>query len=181
MRRAPPGAGLAQTVKVWDPFVRVFHWALVACFLGAYLLSEERASWHQILGYAALGLVMTRVVWGFIGSRYARFSSFVPSPPKLVGYVKDMLMWREARSLGHNPLGAVMILTLLLAIIAIGTTGWMMSLDRYFGIAWVENVHKNVVNLTLALAGLHVAGVIFSSLRHKENLVRAMFTGRKQK
>ncbi|MEO6352241.1 MAG: cytochrome b/b6 domain-containing protein [Burkholderiaceae bacterium] len=174
-------AGMAQTVKVWDPFVRVFHWSLVASFLGAYLLGDESAAWHQNLGYAALGLVAARILWGFVGSRYARFSSFVPSAPKLANYVKDVLARREARSLGHNPLGGVMILALLLAVATIGTTGWMMSLDSFFGIEWVEDLHKSVANLTLALVGLHVAGVIFSSVRHQENLVKAMITGRKQK
>ncbi len=181
MDRAVNGAGMAQTVQVWDPFVRLFHWSLVTCFLGAYLLSEDSASWHQTLGYAALGLVTARILWGFVGSRHARFSNFVPSAPKLARYVKDVLARREARSLGHNPLGGAMILALLLAVATIGTTGWMMSLDSFFGTEWVEDVHKLVANLTLALVGLHVAGVIFSSLRHKENLVRAMITGRKQK
>ncbi|MEO8599085.1 MAG: cytochrome b/b6 domain-containing protein, partial [bacterium] len=170
----------AQTVKVWDPLVRVFHWSLVTCFFGAYLLSDENATWHQYLGYAALGLVTTRILWGFVGSKYARFSSFVPSAPKLLNYVKDVLAQREARSLGHNPLGGMMILALLLAVATIGITGWMMSLDKFFGIEWVENLHVTVANLTLALVGLHVAGVIFSSLRHKENLVRAMINGRKR-
>jgi len=181
MNHTANGAGMAQTVKVWDPFVRAFHWSLVTCFLGAYLLGDESASWHQNLGYAALGLVTARILWGFVGSRYARFSSFVPSARKLVSYVQDVLARREARSLGHNPLGGVMILVLLLAVVIIGATGWMMSLDQFFGVEWVEDTHKIVANLTLALVGLHVAGVIFSSLRHKENLVRAMVTGRKQK
>lgn len=181
MDSAVNGAGLAQTVKVWDPFVRIFHWSLVTCFLGAYLLSEQNASWHQTLGYAALGLVTARILWGFVGSRHARFSGFVPSAPKLASYLKDVLARREARSLGHNPLGGAMIVALLLAVVTIGTTGWMMSLDRYFGIEWVEDLHQTVANLTLALVGLHVAGVIFSSMRHKENLVRAMITGRKRK
>lgn len=181
MNHTANGVGMAQTVKVWDPFVRVFHWSLVTCFLGAYLLGDESASWHRNLGYAALALVTARILWGFVGSRYARFSSFVPSPRKLVNYVKDVLARREARSLGHNPLGGAMILALLLAVVTIGTTGWMMSLDSFFGVEWVEDTHKIVANLTLALVGLHIAGVIFSSLRHKENLVRAMITGRKQK
>lgn len=181
MHSAINGAGMAQTVKVWDPFVRVFHWSLVTCFLVAYLLSEDSATWHQNLGYAALGLVTARILWGFVGSRYARFSGFVPSAPKLASYVKDVLARREVRCLGHNPMGGVMILALLLAVATIGITGWMMSLDQFFGTEWVEVLHKTVANLALALAGLHVAGVIFSSLRHKENLVKAMITGRKQK
>lgn len=169
------------TIKVWDPFVRIFHWSLVICFFGAYLLSEENQDWHQTMGYIALGLVSSRIVWGLIGTRYARFSSFVPSPSRLLAYVKALVSKREERSLGHNPLGGLMIIALLLAIITIGTTGWMMTLDAYWGVEWVEEVHEVAANLTLGLVALHVAGVIFSSVRHKENLVKAMFTGRKMK
>ena len=174
------GAGSAPTIKVWDPFVRLFHWSLVLSFFGAYLLSEDNVTWHENFGYAALGLVSARIVWGFIGSRYARFSGFVPSAPTLVAYLKDLWTRREARSLGHNPLGGVMIIALLLCVISIGVTGWMMTLNQFFGIEWVEGVHETMANLTLGLVGLHVAGVLFSSLRHKENLVRAMITGRKK-
>jgi cytochrome b len=170
----------SRTIRIWDPLVRLFHWSLVISFFGAYLLGEDGGLLHQALGYAALGLVAFRMVWGLIGSRYARFSEFIPSPARLNGYVRDVLARKEARYLGHNPAGAVMIVALLLAVIGTGATGWLMTTDAYWQSEWVEEIHEALAGGTLALVGLHVAGVIFSSLRHRENLVRAMISGRKR-
>jgi cytochrome b len=170
----------SRTIRIWDPLVRLFHWSLVISFFGAYLLGEDGGRLHQALGYAALGLVAFRSVWGLIGSRYARFSEFIPSPARLSGYVRDVLARKEARYLGHNPAGAVMIVALLLAVIGTGATGWLMTTDAYWQSEWVEEIHEALAGGTLALVGLHVAGVIFSSLRHRENLVRAMISGRKR-
>ena len=169
-----------KTVRVWDPLVRIFHWSLVLAFSGAYLLGDDGGQLHQALGYAVLGLVGFRLVWGLIGSRHARFAGFVPSTRELAGYLKDLVAHREARYLGHNPAGAVMIVALLLALIGTGTTGWLLTTDIFWGSEWMEEVHEALANGTLLLVGLHVAGVIFSSLRQRENLVRAMFTGRKR-
>ncbi|MGB7481849.1 MAG: cytochrome b/b6 domain-containing protein [Burkholderiaceae bacterium] len=173
-------AAEAKTVRVWDPLVRIFHWSLVATFFGAYLLGDDGGQLHQALGYGVLGLVAFRLLWGVVGSRHARFASFVPSYRQLTGYLKDLVAGREAHYLGHNPAGAVMIVALLLALIGTGTTGWLMTTDAFWGSEVLEEVHEALANGTLLLVGLHVAGVIFSSLRQRENLVRAMFTGKKR-
>ena len=170
----------AKTVRVWDPLVRIFHWSLVAAFFGAYLLGDDGGSLHQALGYGVLGLVAFRLLWGVVGSRHARFVGFVPSPRRLIGYLKDLAARREARYLGHNPAGAVMIVALLLALIGTGASGWLLTTDAFWGSEALEEVHEALANGTLLLVGLHVAGVIFSSLRQRENLVRAMFTGKKR-
>lgn len=170
----------AATVVVWDPLVRIFHWALAFSFLAAYALGDDGGSVHQILGYAVLGLVAFRLPWGFVGGRHARFAGFVPGPARLVRYLKDVLAGREARYLGHNPAGGAMIVLLLVAITVTGVSGWLMVTDAFWGSEWLEEVHEALAGGTLALVGLHVAGVIFSSLRHRENLVRAMITGRKR-
>ncbi len=169
-----------QSVRVWDPLVRIFHWSLAASFFAAYLLGDDGGSWHQAFGYAALGLVAFRLLWGVAGPRNARFASFVPTPAGLFRYVKDVLAHREARFIGHNPAGAMMILALLACIVATGTTGWMMTTAAFFDAEWLEEIHEALAGGTLALVGLHVAGVIFSSIRHRENLALAMFTGRKR-
>jgi len=169
-----------ETVRVWDPLVRIFHWSLVVAFFSAYLLGDDGGQLHQALGYGVLGLVAFRLVWGVVGSRHARFAGFVPSYRQLVGYLKDLAARREARYLGHNPAGAVMIVALLLALIGTGTTGWLLTTDAFWGSEALEEVHEALANGTLLLVGLHVAGVIFSSLRQRENLVRAMLTGRKR-
>ncbi len=170
----------APTVRVWDPLVRIFHWSLVAAFFGAWFLGEDGGALHQALGYTVLGLVAFRLVWGVVGSRHARFADFVPTPRQLAGYVRDMLARREARHLGHNPAGAVMILALITLLAATGFTGWLQTTDAFWGSEMLEEVHGLLAHTTLVLVGLHVAGVVYSSLRHRENLVRAMVTGRKR-
>lgn len=170
---------MPATVKVWDPFVRIFHWSLVATFAVAWLAADEARKMHELAGYAAGALVACRIAWGLIGSRYARFTQFIRGPHKTLGYARDVLTGREVRYLGHNPLGAMMIVALLMAVGTVATTGWLQTTDMFWGIEWVEEIHEIAANLMLVLVGLHVAGVIFSSLRHRENLVRAMVTGRK--
>jgi cytochrome b len=165
-------------VKVWDIAVRLFHWSLVATVVATYLLTEQR-SLHRNLGYIVLALIGFRLIWGFIGTDHARFASFIPGPRRLVSYLRDIALRREARHLGHNPAGAAMIVALLLTLMAIGATGYMMGMDRYFGQEWVEDAHKLLVNGLIVLVFLHLAGVAVASLRHRENLVVAMVTGLK--
>ena len=168
------------SVLVWDPLVRVFHWSLVVAFFGAYLLGDDGGAVHQAFGFSAVGLVTLRLLWGFVGSPHARFSSFVPSKGVLLRYLKDVFAHKEARYVGHNPAGAAMIVALLAAIIATGTSGWLMTTDAFWGSESAETIHELAANATLLLVGLHIVGVAFSSLRHRENLVRAMMTGRKR-
>jgi cytochrome b len=167
-------------VRVWDLFVRVFHWSLVACFAGAYLATEGPRWLHEWLGYVALALVAARLVWGFVGSPHARFSDFVPTPSGLWRYVRSMLKGQEPRHLGHNPAAAVMILFLLFMVCAIGVSGWMMSLDAFWGNEWLEETHELLVHITIAAVAVHVLAAIYESWRHRENLVRAMVTGLKR-
>ncbi|MCW5771455.1 MAG: cytochrome b/b6 domain-containing protein [Rhodospirillaceae bacterium] len=168
-------------VRVWDPFVRVFHWSLLALFISAWLTGDELDSLHVAGGYAIAGLVTLRIVWGFAGRGHARFASFVRGPRRVALYLVDTLRGRAKRHLGHNPAGGAMIVALLLALA--GTTGSGIAMEAgWFGDAdWLEGVHEALANLTLVLAGVHVAGVVFASLQHRENLVRAMFTGRKRR
>jgi len=169
-----------ETVRVWDPLVRVFHWSLVLSFALAWISADEWDDLHIWAGYAAAALIAFRLVWGLVGSRYARFSQFVRSPRAVAAYLKDLLTGREARYLGHNPAGGAMILLLILSLSALCLTGWMQTLDAFWGEEWVEEVHEALANLLLVLVGLHLAGVALASLKHHENLVRAMVTGRKR-
>ncbi|WP_432283722.1 cytochrome b/b6 domain-containing protein [Aminobacter sp. BA135] len=170
---------MRATVKVWDPFVRVFHWGLVASFAVAWLTADELKDMHEFAGYLAGTIIAFRLVWGVVGTRYARFSQFVRGPGLTLDYARDVAGGREARYVGHNPLGALMIIGLLATMGTLAGTGWLQTTDMFWGVEWVEKTHEFLANLMLALVGLHVAGVVFSSLRHRENLVRAMMTGRK--
>ncbi len=167
------------TVRVWDPLVRLFHWILVISFTIAWLNTEDKAL-HKGAGYVVLALVAVRLIWGFVGSRHARFRDFVPRPKGLLAYLKSLWSGHPRRYLGHNPAGGAMIVLMLAMLILTGASGWLSTTDAFWGIAWVENLHAAAANLTVILVFAHVAGVVFSSLAHRENLVAAMITGRKR-
>lgn len=167
-------------VKVWDPLVRIFHWSLVAAFAIAWATGDELDRLHEIVGYVVVGLVGFRLVWGLIGSRHARFADFVRGPGTVSAYVRDIMRFRAKRYLGHNPAGGAMIIALLTMLAAICGTGIMMTMDAFWGVEWVEEVHEITVNITLGLILLHLLGVLFASIEHGENLVKSMFTGRKR-
>lgn len=173
---------MKQTIKVWDPLLRLFHWSLVISFAGAFLLGEDNGdgALHHLFGYIAAGLIAFRLVWGVIGSRYARFGNFIPSISRVWPYLKDMAAGREQHYVGHNPAGALMIVALLLAVAGTAASGWLMTTPGYGEVEWVEEMHELLSHGTLVLIGLHVAGVFVTSVRQRENLVRAMITGRKR-
>lgn len=183
-----------RQIKVWDPFVRVFHWSLVSFFLIAYVTEDDLLSLHTWSGYAVLGLILTRVLWGFVGTRYARFSSFVFRPVQIIAFLKDTLLLRAKRYIGHNPAGGIMILFMMFSLIittvsgvalygAEENAGPLAALFIGSGEYWedgLEGLHEFFANFTLLLVIVHVGGVIVESLIHRENLIRAMFTGFKQ-
>lgn len=167
------------TVKVWDPFVRIFHWSLATLFLVAYLTGDEIEQVHIAAGYTIAGLVALRVVWGFVGPAHARFSNFVRSPREVLAYMRDLVLFRAPRYLGHNPAGGAMIVTLLVMLTSTCITGFMLTTDAFWGAKWFEEVHEVFANLTVALIIFHVLGVLVASFEHRENLVKSMITGRK--
>ena len=166
--------------RVWDPVVRVFHWSLVLSFVVAWVTRHHFEIVHQWTGYVAAALIVARLVWGLIGTPFARFSQFVRDPETVLRYLQDIVKGREARYLGHNPAGGAMILALMAAIAATAFTGWMMTTDAYFGVKWVGELHETVAHGMLLLVLIHLGGVVLASLRHRENLVIAMITGRKR-
>ncbi len=171
-------------VRVWDPLVRIFHWTLVTSFLVAWLSAEDWDRLHIWSGYTIVGLISMRIIWGLIGTRYARFSNFLYRPQAVMGYLRDVRAFRAKRYLGHNPAGGVMVIVLLAMLALLSATGYLLTADAYRDAAWMGEwlgeFHEVIASVTLAFVGLHVLGVIFTSLQHGENLVRAMWTGRKR-
>lgn len=164
---------------VWDPFVRIFHWCTVGLVAVAFFTDADRAV-HDTAGYAVLALVLARIAWGLVGSAHARFSDFLAPPGRILSYLRDIPAGRARRYVGHNPAGGVMIMALLgLLLITVGS-GWLSETDAFFGISWVSHLHHRAAHLLLVLAGLHVLGVVVSSVLHRENLLLAMVTGRKR-
>ncbi|WP_454648300.1 cytochrome b/b6 domain-containing protein [Bradyrhizobium liaoningense] len=170
----------SASVRVWDPFVRVFHWSLAGLFLLAYATGDEIENVHIAAGYAIAGLLALRIVWGFVGPRHARFSDFVRSPRAVLAYMRDVALLRAPRYLGHNPAGGAMVVALIVMLIGTCTTGYMMTTGTFWGAKWVEEVHEAFANLTIGLVVVHVLGVLLASFEHRENLVKTMITGRKR-
>lgn len=168
------------SVKVWDPFLRLFHWSLVVSFAVAWVSAEDLEALHIWAGYAAGALVVFRVLWGLVGPRYARFGQFVRTAAETKAYLRDIAKGCERRYMGHNPAGGAMILAILAVMTGTFGTGWLYTTDMFWGVEWVEDLHELFANLMLILVVLHISGVMFSSRRHKENLVRAMITGYKR-
>lgn len=165
--------------KIWDPFLRLFHWSLVVLFTANALVLDEEGAAHERVGYAILVLVGLRLVWGFVGPKSARFASFLPGTAAVMGQLADIATRRRRAHLGHSPLGALMLVNLLAVMLALGLTGWMMTTHAFWGVEWVEELHE----ILFAWAGLsviaHVAAVMFESWRTGVNLPRAMVTGTK--
>jgi cytochrome b len=163
-------------VLVWDPFVRMFHWSLVLAYLVVWLSAEEWDWLHEQAGYFILVLIGLRVLWGLIGSRHARFRDFLYSPGLTLAYLKELRSRRPQHYLGHNPAGGWMVVILLLALLATGGSGVLIGAGEH---EFWEDLHEGLANVTLLLVFVHLAGVLFSSLLHNENLIRAMWTGTK--
>lgn len=184
-----------NTIKVWDPFVRVFHWTLVLSFLVAYVTEEDFLSIHSYAGYIVLSLLLVRIVWGLVGTRYARFSDFVYSQKTIKKFLKDTLTFRAKRYIGHNPAGGAMILLMMMSLLITTLTGiavygaeeqmgpladWFTSNNSMWGDVF-EETHEFFANFSVFLIVLHVAGVVVESIIHKENLVKSMIDGEKRK
>jgi cytochrome b len=181
----------SSLIPVWDPVVRLFHWLLVAAFATSWLTQEEQYDLHLLAGYTTLGLVCMRLLWGFIGTRYARFTDFVYSPATIYAYLKSITHGCSKRYIGHNPAAGVMILALLTGLLTVIISGialdaaenWsgpMSEMNLYHYTGQIQFIHTLSSNLLLILILSHLLGVIYTSLAQKENLIRAMITGRKR-
>ncbi len=196
-------------VRVWDPFVRVGHWALAVAFAVAYLTEDDLLGVHVWAGYAVGAIVVLRAAWGGVGPRYARFADFVRGPNEIFAYLRDLLLFRARRYLGHSPAGGAMVLALLVCLAGSTATGLAVyGAEKHAGPlrglfagaaalpaadgararpagledeeSWLEGAHEVFANLTLLLVILHVGGVLLASIVHRENLIRAMITGDKR-
>lgn len=181
----------SSEISVWDPLVRFFHWSLVSAFFIAYITEDDLLTVHSWAGYLIFTLLIIRLIWGFIGTRYARFADFVYSPKNVIRFLKDTFHLRAKRYLGHNPAGGAMVIMLIVSLLMTTTSGILLfgaeeqagPVAHWFtqsGSIWgdvLEGLHEFFANFTLLLVFIHVIGVLVESLIHKENLVSAMLTG----
>ena len=169
-----------NAVYVWDPFVRLSHWIVAFAALLAYYSHGGLLDVHRLAGYVVILLVIARIAWGFVGSEYARFSSFVSSPMRTLLYLRRLVVRKETRSLGHNPAGGAMIVSLLSLLIVIGASGWLLDTAAYRDYRPMHSLHGICSDILIGLTVVHIAGVLYASWRHHENLLASMITGRKR-
>lgn len=168
-------------IKVWDLPVRLCHWGLAACVLANLAVTEEGGDIHRYLGYTAAGIVLFRLLWGLVGSPYARFSDFWPTPARLAAHTRRLLKREPDPHPGHNPYGAVMMLALWAVVLGLGISGYLMGTDRFWGDERLEEIHEILANSLIPLVALHVASAVAMSWLEKTNLPLAMITGRKNR
>lgn len=169
-----------KDVRVWDSFVRVFHWSLVGLFAANAFFVDDESDLHIWIGYAVAALVAARLVWGFVGSQHARFSDFPPSGSGALSQLSDLATGRKRLHIGHTPLGALMIYNLLVTLIVISISGYLMTTDAFWGTEWTEELHEAAVTWAEISVLLHVCGVLLETVRSGINLPAAMITGYKR-
>lgn len=172
-------ASRVRELVIWDPWVRIFHWGTASLFLLEYWWLEGGEAPHEYAGYAIGALLTLRLIWGGIGSRNARFSSFWPTPARLGRHLRQLRQRQFDPTEGHNPLGALMILLMLLLLALTAVSGWMQGLDPFWGEDWVARLHEYAANSLMWAVGLHVSAVLLMSRYSGLRLVRTMISGRR--
>lgn len=170
-------------IPVWDLFIRIFHWSLVGLIVSNQFFNESGEIWHERIGYAACVLVLLRFIWGFVGTKYARFKDikeYWPKRGEFKNHVIEYVRGKSPRTLNHPPLAVIGMILMFGCILSLGLTGWMMGLDRFFGVEWVEEAHEILGDALLVLSIIHVLGVIRESFIHRENLIASMIHGKKR-
>jgi len=199
----------SSEIQVWDPFIRIAHWTIALAFFIAYL-TEDATTVHVWTGYVVGVLVLARVAWGFVGPRHARFADFVTGPITAARYLRDLMLARAKRYIGHSPAGGVMVIALLVFLAATVATGLVRYAEDGAGPlapfyaqtspitgtqtfeegekqgqehrsrSALGGAHEVIADITLGLIVFHILGVLLASFVHRENLTRAMITGRKR-
>ncbi|OEH69297.1 MAG: cytochrome B [Psychrobacter sp. B29-1] len=169
-----------RQVRVWDTLVRVTHWAVAAGITANLLFTEEGSELHQYVGYIVVGLVVIRLLWGFVGTRYARFSDFFPTPSRIKHHLSDLsIRHTDEQHLGHNPLAALMMFALWAVIIGLGISGYLMEANIFASKDVLEEVHEILANSLYLLVPLHIISAIAMSYWERQNLIKSMITGNK--
>jgi cytochrome b len=172
---------VARHVVLWDPLVRGFHWTLAIGFLLNRFVTEVGDTVHQWVGYVVVGLIAVRVAWGFRAKGAARWSSFWPTPTRLLDHLRDLRAGRPHDVLGHTPLGALVMIAMLVGVVALGLTGYaMLEIDYFWGDERLEALHAAIAQAVTVLAAIHVAAAVIESIRLRENLPLSMITGRRR-
>lgn len=178
--RSPADRTVPRTIAVWDLPLRLWHWALAACVIIAWFTPPAYDRLHRIVGYAVLGLLVFRLAWGFWGSRYSRFRMLGVRLRAAPNYLLNLRRGMTGRYIGLNPAGTLMLVALMIALAVSAITGALSVTTTFFGVWWIEDTHAIASDAVIVLVVLHVVGVVVMGLMQRENLIRAMITGRKR-
>ena len=178
--RAPADKTVSRTVDVWDLPLRLWHWALAASVLIAWFTPTVYDGLHRIVGYGVIGLLAFRLIWGFLGSRYSRFRMVGVRLRAAPNFLWNLRRGITGRYIGLNPAGTLMLVALLVSLAVSSITGALSVTVTFFGVWWIEDTHAYASDAVIVLVALHVAGVVLMGVLQRENLIRAMFTGRKR-
>jgi cytochrome b len=168
------------TILVWNRFVRLSHWIVIIAVAVALFTHGGLLSAHRIAGYLVLALTVARIIHGFGAHRYARFANFVPGPTRLVRYLQAMTRGTERRYIGLNPAGGAMVVVLLVLLLLISLTGVVIDTPGWRDHRPLQMIHSVASDVLMLLIGVHLLGVLYASYRHRENLIAAMFSGKKR-
>ncbi len=169
-----------RQIRVWDILVRVTHWTVAAGITANLFFTQKGSELHQYVGYTVVGLVVIRLLWGLVGTRYARFSDFFPTPSRIKHHLSDMSARRiDGHHLGHNPLAAMMMLLLWAVIISLGISGYLMEAKIFGSKDILEEIHEILANSLYLLVPLHIISAIAMSYWERQNLIKSMVTGNK--
>ena len=172
----------SSIIKLWDPLIRLFHWSIVFIFIANYFFNEAGDDWHQWLGYIAVAWLIVRFAWGFIGKGAARWSDFFPARASVMLHITSLLRNEPYHRMGHSPLGATVMILMMICFLLLGVTGFMMEeVDYFWGVEWLETCHQWIADSLLVLAILHIAAALIESYRLKENLPLSMVTGKRRR
>ena len=175
-----PSNPKTRQVKVWDILVRFTHWTVAAGIIANLLFTEDGSDLHVYVGYTVVGLVVLRLLWGLVGTRYARFTNFFPTPTRLKAHLSNLSIRRvDEQHLGHNPLAAIMMLSLWAVIIGLGITGYLMESEIIGNKDLLEEAHELLANSLYLLVPLHIIAAIAMSYWQRQNLIKSMITGKK--
>jgi cytochrome b len=181
--------------RIWDPLLRIFHWALVAAFATSFVLGEfgpNIMTLHFWSGYVICGLLAFRLIWGIFGSKHARFTDFIAGPGQVVRYMRHLPERSPSYWPGHNPLGGLAVIALLLLLVAQVTTGLLADPEDYINQGPLAHLvsadmnraasawHEIIGSVLLGLIALHVGVIVFYRIWKREDLIRPMITGRKK-
>ncbi|ABK42843.1 cytochrome B561 [Magnetococcus marinus MC-1] len=183
-----------QTLPVWDLWIRLFHASLILLVLTALLSEDEWLKIHVVAGFGLCGLLLFRLIWGFIGSQHARFRDFIYPPKQVIAYLRTLYQGNPPHHLGHNPAGGMMVLLLLITLTLLGLSGLLtLGASQETGLLHnmaaalppstvkpIESLHEGLGELLWALIALHLGGVLLGMWQHKENLIKSMIHGNKQ-